>query len=489
MDVEQLYDDIRAGYTSDPVTSAQLPQPSDPKWTLSAEGLLLLNDRIYVPDVPDLRLRVLNHKHDHPISGHFGQNKTLELIRREYAWPHMRDFVKDYCNSCTPCKRSKAPRHKPYGLLKQLPIPSRPWNSISMDFIEHLPPSLGFTAILVIVDRLTKQGIFVPSHDTITAAQLVELFVLHVFSKHGVPSHVTSDRGSEFVSHFFRSLGTALDMKLHFTSGYHPEGDGQTERVNQTLEQYLCVYCNYQQDNWSALLPLAEFAYNNAPNETTGTSPFFANKGYHPNLAVHPERDMASARAREFAVDLGELHEALKTNIAQAQQRYQKSADSRRLPAPDFKIGQKVYVKAQFFRTTRPSKKLSEKSLGPYEIIAQAGSNSFTLRLPQSMRAIHPVYHVSMLETAPDSSIPNRTVEPPPPVEVDGEIEYEIDAILDTKLDRRRKCKLLYKVRWSGYEGSEDETSWLTADELSHAKELVSDFHLHYPDKPGPHNI
>jgi len=393
MDVEQLYDDIRVGYTSDPVTSA--------------EGLLLLNDRIYVPDVSDLRLRVLNHKHDHPISGHFGQNKTLELIRREYAWPRMRDFVKDYCNSCTPCKRSKAPRHKPYGLLKQLPIPSCPWNSISMDFIEHLPPSLGFTAILVIVDRLTKQGIFVPSHDTTTAAQLVELFVLHVFSKHGVPSHVTSDRGSEFVSHFFRSLGTALDMKLHFTSGYHPEGDGQTERVNQTLEQYLRVYCNYQQDNWSALLPLAEFAYNNAPNETTGTSPFFANKGYHPNLAVHRERDMASARAWEFAVDLGELHEALKTNIAQAQQCYQKSADSRRLPAPNFKIGQKVYLKAQFFRTTRPSKKLSEKSLGPYEIIAQAGSNSFTLRLPQSMRAIHPIYHISMLETAPDSSIPN----------------------------------------------------------------------------------
>jgi len=203
MDVEQLYNDIRAGYTSDPVTSAQLPQPSNPKWTLSAEGLLLLNDRIYVPDVPDLRLQVLNHKHDHPISGHFGQNKTLELIQREYAWPHMRDFIKDYCNSCTPCRQLKAPRHKPYGLLKQLLIPSRPWNSISMDFIEHLLPSLGFTAILVIVDRLTKQGIFVPSHVTITAAQLVELFVLHVFSKHGVPSHVTSDRGSEFVSHFF----------------------------------------------------------------------------------------------------------------------------------------------------------------------------------------------------------------------------------------------------------------------------------------------
>ena len=191
-----------------------------------------------------------------------------------------------------------------------------------MDFIEHLPPSLGFTSILVIVDRLSKQGIFIPTYDTITSAQLAELFVIHVFSKHGVPAHAMSDCGPEFVSHFFRSLGTALDMKLHFTSGYHLEGDGQTERVNQTLEQYLCVFCNYQQDNWSSLLPLAEFAYNNAPNESTGLSPFFSNKGYHPNIAVHPKRAMASNRAREFATNLGELQEYLKTNIRHAQEWY-----------------------------------------------------------------------------------------------------------------------------------------------------------------------
>jgi len=312
MDVEQLHNDIQAAYPSDPITSTHI-QPTSPtlptssdKWTTSDEGLLLLKNWIYVPDVPELRLSVLKYKHDHPLSGHFGQNKTLELIHREYVWPKMREFIKDYCNSCTICKRSK-PRHKPYGLLKQLPIPSHPWNSISMDFIEQLPPSLGYTAILVIVDWLSKQGIFIPTHDTITSALLAKLFVLHVFSKHGVPLHCTSNRGSEFVSHFFRSLGKALDMKLHFTSGYHPQGDGQTEWVNQTLEQYLRCYCNYQQDNWAALLPLAEFAYNNAPNETTGTSPFFANKGYHPNLAVHPERDLASARARDFAVDLGGL--------------------------------------------------------------------------------------------------------------------------------------------------------------------------------------
>jgi len=164
-----------------------------------------------------------------------------------------------------------------------------------MDFIEKLPLSSRFDTILVIVDWLTKQTIFIPAHNTIMSMDLACLFVLHMFSKHSVPSHVTSDRGSEFVSNFFRSLGTTLDIWLHFTSGYHPEGDGQTECTNQTLKQYLCVYCNYQQDNWSELLPLAEFAYNNAPSATTGVSPFFANKGYHPNITVNPERDIASS--------------------------------------------------------------------------------------------------------------------------------------------------------------------------------------------------
>jgi len=187
---------------------------------------------MYVPEADDLCLRVLRYKHDHPLLGHFGQNHTLELIRRKYTWPGICTYVKDYVKSCTACARAKTPRHQPYGMLKQLLVPDQPWNSISMDFIEQLPSSSGFTAILVVIDRLSKQARFIPTHDTITSPKLAQLFLLHVFAKHGVPTHVTSDRGSEFVSHFFRSLGKALDMKLHFTSGYHPEGDGQTEQAN-----------------------------------------------------------------------------------------------------------------------------------------------------------------------------------------------------------------------------------------------------------------
>src|SRR5882724_10703846 len=215
---------------------------------------------------------------NHPLAGHFGQMKTLHQVHMQYYWSGLPVYVKDYCKSCTTCCQ------KHYGLRKQLLIPEKPWNSISMDFIEKLSPSSSYTSIIVIVDRLSKQSLFIPTHNTIMSPQLAQLFVLHIFSKLGVPSHITSDHSMEFVSHFFQSLGTALDMKLHFTSGYHPEGDGQTKRPNETLEQYLRVYCNYQQDNWSELLPLAEFAYNNTPSATTGITPFFANKGYHPNL-------------------------------------------------------------------------------------------------------------------------------------------------------------------------------------------------------------
>ena len=196
-------------------------------------------------------------------------------------------------------------------------------------------------------------------------------------------------------------------MKLHFTSRYHPEGDRQMEQTNQTLEQYIRVYCNYQQDNWDELLPLAEFAYNNTPSATTGITPFFANKGYHPNLTVHPERDLASTCTCDFVSDLDELHQELRKHILDAQRQYQLLADSQRLLALEFKTGSQAFIKAQFFSTTRPSKKLSKKFPRPYKIIARPGSHSVTLQLPDSLRAVHPVFHVSMLEPAFPNTIPD----------------------------------------------------------------------------------
>src|SRR6266481_8746426 len=145
----------------------------------------------YVLDSDNLRLCVLQYSHDHPLAGHYSQAKTLYQVRLNYYWPGLPVFVKDYCKSCTTCSRAKTMRHRPYRLLKQLLIPEKLWNSISMDFIEKLPLSSSYTSILVIVDRLSKQLLFILTYDTIMSQQLAQLFVLHVFSKHGVPSHVT----------------------------------------------------------------------------------------------------------------------------------------------------------------------------------------------------------------------------------------------------------------------------------------------------------
>ena len=192
MDIQSLHSDIRSALRHNPAISEHLSNLIH-RWSKEPEGLLCLDNRIYVPDVGDLWLKVLQHNHDHPVTGHFGQNRTIDLIRRGYVWPELRNSIKSYVKSCTTCMRSKPQRHRPYGLLKQLPIPEQPWNPISIDFIEKLPSSSSFDTILVIVDRLTKQSIFIPTVVTINAQLLAKLFVLHVFSKHGVPSHVTSD--------------------------------------------------------------------------------------------------------------------------------------------------------------------------------------------------------------------------------------------------------------------------------------------------------
>jgi len=179
---------------------------------MDPNSLLLLDNRIYIPSVGNLHTCVLQYNHDYIPARHFGQNKTLELVYHRYSWSSLHANVQQFYKFCITCMWSKPQRHKPYGFLKQLPIPKQLWNSISMDFIKKLPLFSRFNIILVIVDWLTKQAIFISTHDTIISTDLACLFILHVFSKHDVPSHVTSNRGLKFISNFFWSLGIALDM-------------------------------------------------------------------------------------------------------------------------------------------------------------------------------------------------------------------------------------------------------------------------------------
>ena len=251
-DLQSLISDIKEAQESDQLHTNPLmngEMTDDSHWTRGEDDMLYYEEQVFIPDTGNLRLQVLKTKHDHVLAGHPGQSKTYQLVRWDFNWPNLQEFVLECIQSCNICGRNKARHHKPYKLLKQLPIPPRPWESILMDFIEQLPLSEGYTDILVVIDQLTKQALFIPTIRLLDAAILAELFIKHVFSKHGVPSHIISNRGTEFVSKFFRSLANALDMKLHFTSWYHPEANGQTECTNQTLEQFLRIYCNYQQSD------------------------------------------------------------------------------------------------------------------------------------------------------------------------------------------------------------------------------------------------
>jgi transposase InsO family protein len=252
----------------------------------SRSGLLCYQGRFAVPDYKNARLQILQNRHDTKATGHPGETKTRELVTRTYWWPRMTEDIRDYVQACyITCVRSKAKRHAPYGLLKSLPIPTRPWDDITMDFITGLPESQGYDSVLIILDRLTKMAIYLPTTKRVTAEDLARLYVQHVFSKHGIPKTIVSDRGTQFDSAFWREFIKILGADSRYSTAYHPQTDGQTERVNQELESYLRSYISFLQDDWVDYLPMAEFARNNSVNSTTKVTPFFANHGYHPWLS------------------------------------------------------------------------------------------------------------------------------------------------------------------------------------------------------------
>ena len=483
LDMDDLRTDILAGLVQDPVAAKYLTD-LPPPYSASPSGFLLHNLRIYVPDFKSLRLRLMQLKHDHPTAGHFGFVKTLDLIRREFYWPNLRSDVTEFCRTCLTCPRAKAPRHKPYGHLKQLPIPLRPWESISMDLIEGIPESDEYDSILVIVERLTKMALFIPTTKRLTSPELARLYVLHVFSKHGIPSDVISDRGSEFVSAFWTSLSKVLEMDLRPSTAYHPQTDGQTERTNQTLEAYLRSYINYKQDDWVDFLPLAEFAYNNSVHSATTVSPFFANYGYHPRLTMSLDTEVPSAEAHDFAKSISELHSFVRRELAAAQAQYQPAADARRnLNVPEFKQGDKVWLMAKNIKTQRPMKKLDHRRLGPYKISEKISSHAFRLDLPKDLSAIHNVFHIDLLEPFHANSFPGRSEPPPPSVKIAGEEEFEVESILDSRIFRRQ---LQYRVKWKGYDAEGDSATWEPAAHFKHSKEVISDFHKAHPNAPAP---
>ncbi|MBW0545782.1 hypothetical protein O181_085497 [Austropuccinia psidii MF-1] len=272
-----------------------------------------------------------------------------------------------------------------------------------MGFITQLPPLNTFDSILVVVDRFSKMAILIPTYGSITALDLAQIFISNVFSKHGLPVSTVSDRGSLFVSSFWTQLFKQLKISRDLSTAFHPETDGQTERVYQILEQYLRMYVSYHQDDWYTWLPLAEFAYNNAEHSSTKQSPFFTIYGRNPSFdSIHISQD---SPAGKLSTKLQSVQQVVKEELESAIRRFKKYADRNREIPPDFQPGDKVWLASKNINPKRPTKKLSERWLGPFEVLKKIGSHAYHLKLPQQWKTVHPVFHVSLLEPVKHSTM------------------------------------------------------------------------------------
>jgi hypothetical protein len=279
---------------------------------------------------------------------------------------------------------------------------------------------------------------------TVTGKQTAELFMKEVFRLHGSPRSIVSDRGPQFISAYWKRFSELLNTNINLSSAFHPQTDGSTEVVNQVIEHYLWIYCNYQQSDWVSHLPLAEFTYNNSTNSTTSMTPFFANTGHHPLFDISLIREPVVPSAETRVLLLKTIRDDLIANLHEAQQSYTYHVNTRRLPAPPLHIGDKVFLDRCYIKTTRPSTKLDHKKLGPFKISEIINPVAFRLALPSTMH-IHNVFHVSLLEPQTQDIISAFTQPPPPPVIVDGAEEFEVEAVLDSRLHRGH---LQYLVHW-----------------------------------------
>ena len=233
---------------------------------------------MYVPENSGnaLRNECIEWLHIHPFAGHVGMRRNLsEILRRHFWWSGMEADVTRYVGNCEMCIRNKSPNTKKAGLLAPLPIPGRPWESIGMDFITHLPKTkTGYTALYVVIDRLTKLVHIAPTTNTATAADTAQLFLDMVFKHHGLPRNIVSDRDVKFTSSFWTSFCEQVGIMLKMSSAYHPQTDGQTERMNRVIVDMMRHYINPTHDDWDEHLTAMEFAINNAFQQSIGTTPF-----------------------------------------------------------------------------------------------------------------------------------------------------------------------------------------------------------------------
>ena len=463
-----LLDSIRAAYAA---------EPDFPKEKYAEhDGVFYYKDRIVVPNCRELRDRIVSECHSSMFAGHMGRDKTLHTVSQLFYWKNMAADVHEHVSQCHVCQTVK-PGPAQQGLLQPLDVAERPWANISVDLITGLPiTSSGHSAILVVVDRCTKMIHLIPCLDTLDAVGFAQLMQDHVFSKHGLPLDIVHDRDRRFTGNFFKSVCEHLNIHQSITSAYHPQSDGQTERMNRTVEQVLRAftadYGLFHQRDWDSVLSMVEFAINNSVHAGLKHTPFFLNTGQHPitpiMLQVIKDGKTACAQALRHTTSQTTAFTAAMRYLQAARDRYKSYADAGKVDAT-FNIGDQVLLSTVNLNKHNQARKLYPKYVGPFIITSKVNDVAYKLDLPASM-PVHPVFHVSLLKAYVAGKVP---APPPVPFEVEGELEYEVEAVWSHRVKKvGRVEKKDYYVKWMNY--GPEHCTWEPEAHLKNAPACVA---------------
>ncbi|XP_061157614.1 uncharacterized protein LOC133169427 [Syngnathus typhle] len=346
-----------------------------------------------------LRSSVLQWAHDSRLVCHPGAACTRYVVAQRFRWPTWQVDTSDYVRACSICNRCKTSTRPPAGLLQPLPVPRRPWSHLSIDFVTGLPPSEGNTVVLTVVDWFNKMTHFIPLPKLPSAKQTASNMVREVFRHHGLPQDIVSDRDPQFASTFWAEFCRLLGATASLSSGFHPQSNGQAERLNQELGRSLRCMAAGDQRGWVQQLPWVEYAHNSLPSSATGLSPFHRVFGYQPPLFAHQERETACPSAQACVRRCRRAWARARTALFQA------------APAPEYRVGQRVWLSTQDLPQRKGSCKLAPHFVGPFPIQKVISPSAVRLLLPESMK-VHPTFHMSRVRPVFESAL----VPVPPPI-------------------------------------------------------------------------
>ncbi len=453
-------------------------------------GLIMYDNRIVIPNDNGLRTTIISQHHDTITSAHPGATKTIELITRLFYWKHMHTDIKQYVQTCTHCQSNKFSTKSPQGLLHPIDTPDTRWHTITTDFITKLPRTKsGHDAIVVFVDKFSKMAHYVPTNTDTNAVDFCNLFITNIVRLHGLPATIISDRDSRFTSCFWNAVCKQLTIRLSMSTAYHPMSDGQSERVNRTLEESLRSYVNYHQNNWDQHLPLIEFAHNNVIHTSTNYSPFYLNYGAHPRspvvTALGPECNINDTAANVITNIYDTLEYAL-SNIEKAQAQQVKYANKHRRDFEQFEVGDLVLLSTTNLKASGPGRaeKLSPQRIGPFRITRVLSKLNYELDLPPVLNKKYNVFHVSLLtkfypnDTTKFASRPTNITRPPAEV-IDNQEIYEVQQILKHRFNGNKRQ---YLVHWKGYDIH--ESTWEPVSSFKFHRDLINKYEQSLRSKP-----